>query len=163
LAQQKRLSMVNPYESPSAPCLLPPKHGRIRGLVLGVVLLNVALNARHVVHNWPVLTVVHYAIGASLWLILPLWAVFLLWRGRRLGRWILVGLFGLRALIGFAELGAIGSFLLHDPWVLIGPYRSVVVDTLFYFGAMAWLISSPGIRSMCSQPRPDAAPMGDAK
>lgn len=150
---------VNPYQSPSASCPVAAKHGRVCAWVLGVVLLNVALNANNVVKNWPELTLFHHLIGVILWFILPSWAVFLLWRGRRIGRWILIGLFGLRAVGDLVSLGMIGPLVVHDPYVLVAPYGAFVLETLFYFSATTWLVCSPSIRSLGSRQRP--TPFGD--
>lgn len=140
--------MTNPYQSPSVETEhVPPARGRVWRAALNVVLLSVAFNAHVVVLNWPELTLLHHVAGVLLWLLVPFLAVYLLWRGKRTGRWILVGLFGLRA------VGSLDSFryclplIVYDPAILLcAPYRTTFLDILFYSTATTWLLFSPSIR-----------------
>jgi len=142
--------MVNSYKSPSGLCHIPVKPGRVRALLLCVVLFNVGWNAQKVIRHGPELTPVPLVIGALLWFVLPPLAAFLLWRGWKIGRWLLVGLFGLLVL---ADVVMLGMYLRIDPdprFVLfVNPYRTA--ETLIYLALTAWLIFSPGIRSLCAQ------------
>ena len=152
LAVASDIFMSNPYQSPSSPCSVSPKHGQVCAFVLAVVLLNVAWNARNVVRNWSELTLVHHFLGVLLWLALPLLAVLLLWRGRAVGRWVLVGLFGVRSLGGLLlTLSPIYSVVIrrHPGLLLQEPCRTWVFDTLFYFSATVWLLTSPSVRQVC--------------
>ncbi len=94
----------NPYQSPSGSPDVVANRYRVCGVSMVVVLLNVVVNAYNVVRNWPELTIFHYAVGTVLWLVLPLLAVFLIWRNRPIGRWLLIVLFGLRVVVGLLQL-----------------------------------------------------------
>jgi hypothetical protein len=115
--------------------------------VCGVVLVNVALNARSAVQHSPELTVVHYLIGALLWLALPLLAVLLMWRGKGISRWLLIGLFGFRGIVEVLFLGFV--VVAHPSMLLAGAFRFNAVHALFYLAATAWLVFSPSVRALC--------------
>jgi hypothetical protein len=121
--------------------------------VLAVVALNAVWNARNVVKHWPELTLLHHLLGILLWLVLPLLAVLLVWRGRAAGRWILVCLFGLRALAGLSALTLDYDIVVkcHPGAFFAEPLRTWVLDTLFYCGATIWLLASPDIRQVCGK------------
>ena len=125
-------------------------------MVLGVVLLNVAWNVRSCVMHWSQLAPGHLVVGMLLWLALPLFAVFLLWRARSVGRWILVGLFGLRALamlLLFVTSGAAAS-MTHSPGILLTePCRTWGLDIVFYLAATTWIVASPSIRQLSAKRR----------
>jgi hypothetical protein len=150
------MNTVNPYESPSSLCQIPAKPRRVGIFLLCVVLFNVGWNALKVLRNWPEMTLGLLLIDALLWFVLPTLAAFLLWRRWRIGRWILIGLFGLLVATDLAILGQYLSLALKTgDWVLlfVKPHR--IVEILLYLGATVWLLLSPSIRSLCSQPRPD--------
>ena len=133
--------------------LLP---SRVGTFLLCVVLFNLGWNALKVLRNWPEMTLGLFMSGALLWFVLPTLAAFLLWRRWRIGRWILIGLFGLLVVADLAILGQYLSLALKTgDWgpFFVKPHR--IVEILLYLGATAWLIVSPSIRSLCSQPRPD--------
>lgn len=122
---------------------------RVLAVVLGVVLLNVAINARSVVRHWPELTFLHYLIGTALWLLLPLVAVSLLYRGKRAGRWILVALFGLRAVAGLICAAWWMPLVVRNPSkVFVSPYRDWTIDALFYLIATLWLVFLRRVREI---------------
>ena len=122
-------------------------------MVLGIVLLNVALNVRSVVRHWAKLTLLHHLLGITIWLVLPLTGVLLLYQGKAIGRWILVGLLGMRAVIGLLWFGIIVTPLgFHHPERLVTSlYRDVIIEILVYSLATLWLVFSPGIRQICSK------------
>lgn len=144
------MSTTNPYQSAQSPCGMkgtPANRRRTCANVCGVVLFNVALNARSAVQHWPELTVVHYLIGALLWLALPLLAVLLMWRGKVIGRWLLIGLFGVR---GIGEVLFLAPVVVGHPAMLFdGPFPFYAVQALFYLAATAWLVFSPSVRALC--------------
>jgi len=151
-----RENMVNPYESPSNPCYIPARHEHVGTGLLCVVLFNVGGNALKVLRNWPELTLGLFLVGALLWFVLPTLAAFLLWRRWKIGRWILVGLFGLLVVMDLGCLGPYLSFALKTgDWGLLVVMPSRIVEILVYVGATAWLSLSPGIRGLCT---PVAAP-----
>ena len=146
------MNTVNPNESPSGLCQFPAKPGRVGILLLCVVLFNLGWNSLKVLRNWPEMTLGLFVIGALLWFVLPTLAAFLLWRRWRIGRWILIGLFGLLVVADLAILGQYLSLALKTgDWVLlfVKPHR--IVEILLYLAATVWLIFSPGIRSLCSR------------
>ena len=144
--------MVNPYESPAGPCYIPAKPVRVLALVLGVVLINVLFNVR----DWQQMTVGMYVIRILLWLVLPVFAVFLLWRTRSVGRWILIVLFGIRALamlLFFATSGAVALVTRIPSMLLLEPCRTWVLELAFYFAAATWFFASPSIRQLSGKRR----------
>ena len=150
-----RENMVNPYESPSSLCHLPAKSRQVGTLLLCVVLFNLGWNALKVLRNWPEMTLGLLLIGAILWFVLPTLAAFILWRGWRIGRWILVGLFGLLVMVDLGILGQYLSLALKTGnWGLLFVKPSRIVEIPLYLGATAWLIFSPSIRSLCSTAQP---------
>ena len=145
--------MVNPYDSPSSSCPIPARPGQVGTALLCVVSFNLGWNALKVLRNWHEMTLALLLIGALLWFVLPTLAAFLLWRRWRIGRWILVGLFGLLVVADLALLGQYLSLgLKTGNWVYLFAKPWWIVEIPVYLGATVWLILSPGIRSLCTQP-----------
>jgi hypothetical protein len=149
------MSTTNPYQSPQSPCNphpSPTDRSRVWATVFAIFVGNVALNAYTTVRNWPELTPIHHLIGVTLWLALPLFAMFLLWRGRPFGRWILVGLFVIRAI---GEVLWLAFIARYPSMLLSGPGLIDALRALFYISATVWLAFSPSIGGLCKAFRPE--------
>ncbi|MGH7192875.1 MAG: hypothetical protein ACREJM_04980 [Candidatus Saccharimonadales bacterium] len=134
------LQPPNPYQSPSGAEQLATEHRRVRGAGFWV-LLNIAWNVYRAVRYSAHLTVANHLIGAALWFVLPLVALGLLRRNRRTGRWILIGLFGLRSAVSLYFLADFGlARMFQHPVLLFAIAPHHVIDALLYTAATAWLL-----------------------
>lgn len=137
---------VNPYLSPVQFDSAPIKQLCVRRVGV-LVLIHFAMNAWTIGSNWSELSWLHLLSGTAIWFILPLIALYLVSRNRPLGRWILAGLFGLRALgclsilamvvlpHGIPSRGLWGMRLIRN-----------IIQGLAYGAATTWLLISPMIR-----------------
>lgn len=140
--------MTSLYRSPPTARPFSAKFTRAWSVLFAVILLSVAINAKNAARNWPELTIFHRLLGFGLWLVLPVVAVCVLWRGCAVGRSILACLFGLRSIIGMLALGIYFPLAARDPLCLVSELRGDVLETMFYLSATAWLVCSPVTRIM---------------
>jgi hypothetical protein len=131
----------------AGPMQMPKKPGRVLVFVLLVVLINGGLIIHNGVRNWPELTLAHHVVGILFGLLLPFFAVVLLWRSRGEGRWILIGLFGLHAL-GDLLILVMSPVFRVPSMLLVEPCRTLVLKLLFYSAATAWFFASPSMRQL---------------
>lgn len=128
----------------------------VRRTLLAIVVVNFLINARNVARNWDTLTFLHCFIGTTIWGVLPIVAVILIFRRRMLGHWILVVLFGCRgvavwlylAWIAYTCPSSLGSQL----------YLFNILDAAFYLGAAIWVFVSIGHRGRMSHDNPNTPP-----
>ncbi len=139
---------MNPYESPTA-MECPERRPWQHRAVLVLVLVSIVINVRQAAQNAPQLTIAHHLFSGFLWIVLPGFAVWLIWRGRSAGRWLLVGLFGLRAAICLRILLlAVDAQIVASRTALLirEPYWSYLLDVIIFGGTAGWLLLSPGFR-----------------
>jgi hypothetical protein len=139
---------MNPYESPTAMECSEQRPWQHRA-VLALVLVTMVVNVRQAAQNASQLTIAHHLFSVFLWGVLPSLAAWLIWRGRSAGRWLLVGLFGLRAAVCLRVLLlALDAQIVASRTALLirEPYFSYVLDVIVFGGATGWLLLSPGFR-----------------
>lgn len=143
------MTEVNPYASPVELETAATERSRVRG-VGALVVMHFVLGALAIYNNWPELTWAHYVVGAVLQFALPLAALYLVRRRHSSGRWILVGLFGLRAA---GSLLILGTYFSHGvpslPLLVTPPILKYILQAFAYGAATAWLMFS---RTMRRQP-----------
>jgi heme/copper-type cytochrome/quinol oxidase subunit 4 len=120
------------------------KRRRVLATTEGIVVVHLVLDTINTVQHLATLTFMQHLCGIVLWIVLPLLAVALMWRGRASGRWILIVLFGLR---GIVELVVVVSMMGMGLSVLLaGPMPNYAFQALFYSSAAAWLFFSPNMK-----------------
>jgi hypothetical protein len=137
--------MTNSDESPqsgfASDCLLPSEQ-RIRSTLLGIVAINLLINVWNAARNWATLTFLHHLIGITLWVVLPIVAVALIFRRRMVGRWILVVLFGGRGVAGASYLAWLAftyKSAFHS-WLCL----AYALEAAFYLASAIWVFVSLG-------------------
>ncbi len=142
---------VNPYASPTQFNSAVIEQVRVRRVGI-VVLVHFVLTAWLICSNWSELTWLHHLFGTVLWFVLPLTAFYLVSRKRSLGRWILVGLFALRALGCLSILAMFFSHGVPSVPILVTRLIRYIIQALAYVAATAWLLFSPTMRQRPKTP-----------
>jgi hypothetical protein len=114
----------------------PNHRERAWEILLAVVLASFALNGFNLWRNWEDTSLAALVAGLVLWFFLAVLAVFLLWRGRVAGAWILVVLFGIRGATNLVLVATCArqSLLVLHPIVV----RHVILGT-FFVASAAWI------------------------
>ena len=139
------MEQSSPYSSPTTKYSCH-RSWRAYAAVTVAGLLTIALNVNSVVHNWRALTPSHYIVGLTLWLALPVIGVYLLLNNRAVGRWVLVGLFGLRLAMGILDLAQHIRLIQHDMLLIFSVLRGELLVTGLYAITIVWLASEPALR-----------------
>ena len=127
------------------PAIWAQRHARRAWIVLlAVVTLQLCVTGVGVARSVSELTSLHYLVGILLSVILPLLAVFLLWRGHMAGRWILIGLFALRGAAEASWLVYLAT--IYPSAILSGSGPLNITNALFYSAATLWLLFSRHLR-----------------
>lgn len=138
---------VNPYAPPIGQSTANNRRGRFRGAGAWV-LMHFVFSAWQIYWNWSMLAWTEFFGIVPFWLASPLAALYLVWRGRSLGRWILIGLFGLRAVGCLLYLAPLLAHGLRTPPIFAAPPVLANIIQLFaYSAATASLIFSRAMRN----------------
>ncbi|HJT35283.1 MAG TPA: hypothetical protein VJ783_24875 [Pirellulales bacterium] len=137
---------VNPYASPVEFGSAAIERSRVRGVGAWVV-MSFVLDALVIYTSLPELTWAYYAIAAALRFALPLAALYAVWRRRSTGRWILVGVFSMRAA---GSLLILATYFSHGipslPLLVTPPILKYIIQALIYGAATTWLLFSRTMR-----------------
>jgi hypothetical protein len=146
------MATTNPFESPQAansPDLAAMRRkGRIQ--VFGMVFLGIALYSYLFVRHWADLETSQLVVGSTMRMVLPLVGAALLAKGKRFGRWLLIGIFGLGSVGGLLRLVFLGTH--YGVWYLtVGRYPIDAIAAMYYLLATLWLLLSHNVRSLVTR------------
>ena len=148
---------ANPYESPHDPAEVGPKSkGGALAILIVIVVLTSAINVRSVCQNWVELTLPSIIASTGIWFGLPLVALYLIWRGKTAGRWILVVLFALRV-AGELAMPVQFCFTVGFHAMLFPLVFNHLIVASVYLPAAAWLAFSPSLRRLVVEQRVQVA------
>lgn len=121
---------------------------RVCGIAAAIVLVNMANNLSILLHSLTRLTIWHHVISGTLWFLLPTLGVMLLWRERPVGRRLLFGLFGFRAVL--ASLFVASMVVQHGTQLTlkVKPAQHNLMEAVLYGLAACWFGFSKSVSNI---------------
>jgi hypothetical protein len=136
---ESQVSQLSPYAS----------RARITECVamLAAILVSVAIDASVMLQPDPDATAYALPIGLIIWGVIPLGAVVMMWRGAPVGRWLLIGLFGVRAVAEIVSIATMWPmFVGSPPDIIIDPPRIPLLEAALHSVVALWLLLSQRVR-----------------